>query len=227
MTTTQGGWTMRVSLFHSWFNFLLLIPIVGIIVSAFVFGRRTSLLRDVSSQRPAKALPPFSLGKTQMAAWFANIAVAYLFIWAATSRLDALNASLLILMGIGSATAFGSAFLERMKATDAAAEEPPEPPARLKSRGFIEDLLCDEAGYSLPRLQIVGWTCILILVFWANVFRDLAMPDFSESVLALIGVSSGTYLGFKVQGKKNLSPVIVPAEAAHPTPAPVVPGENS
>jgi hypothetical protein len=30
------------------------------------------------------------------------------------------------------------------------------------------------------------------------VLRDLAMPDFSAMVLGLMGISSGTYFGFKL-----------------------------
>lgn len=218
MITTQGSWTLQVSLFHTWINFLLFIPIAIIILSAFYFGRRTSLLRDFSPGHTPNVLPPYSLGKTQMAAWFANIAVAYLFIWAATSTLDALNTSLLILMGIGSATAFGATFLEKQKDAELGADGDGKPPVPQTSRGFLADLLSDAGGYSLPRLQIVGWTCILILVFWANVFRDLAMPDFSEAVLALMGVSSGTYLGFKLQAKKATGPV-APLGSAPSSPA--------
>ena len=81
-----------------------------------------------------------------------------------------------------------------------------------------------EARHSLPRLQIVGWTFILILVFWANVFRDLAMPDLSDSVLALMGVSSGTYLGFKLQGKKTTPAAPTTAAPQATAPAPIAPG---
>src|SRR5205814_107575 len=80
---------------------------------------------------------PFSLGKMQMAAWFASIAIAYLVIWAATGTLDTLNASLLILMGIGSATAFASTFIGKQKDADAGADKGGTSPPLVKSRGFL------------------------------------------------------------------------------------------
>jgi hypothetical protein len=35
-----------------------------------------------------------------------------------------------------------------------------------------------------------------------SVYKDLAMPEFSATLLGLMGLSSGTYLGFKVPEKK-------------------------
>jgi hypothetical protein len=67
-----------------------------------------------------------------------------------------------------------------------------------KSQGWYLDLLSDENGVSLHRLQIIVWTVVLAGVFVRAVWRDLAMPDFDAVTLALMGVSSGTYLGFKL-----------------------------
>ena len=48
------------------------------------------------------------------------------------------------------------------------------------------------------RFQIVVWTLILGVVFVSEVLTKLAMPVFDTTLLTLIGISSGTYLGFKV-----------------------------
>ena len=66
------------------------------------------------------------------------------------------------------------------------------------SQGFWRDVLSDSDGISLHRFQIVVWTLVLGLIFCVSVYRELAMPAFSATLLALMGVSSGTYLGFKV-----------------------------
>lgn len=66
------------------------------------------------------------------------------------------------------------------------------------SKGWLRDLLSDENGVSFHRLQIIGWTIVLVGVFLRAVWHDLAMPDFDTTTLALLGVSSGTYLGFKL-----------------------------
>lgn len=66
------------------------------------------------------------------------------------------------------------------------------------SEGFLKDLLSDEGGVSFHRFQILVWTLVLGLVFVVAVYKDLAMPDFSTTLLGLVGVSSGTYIGFKL-----------------------------
>jgi len=48
------------------------------------------------------------------------------------------------------------------------------------------------------RFQIVVWTLILGVVFVSEVLTKLAMPVFDTTLLTLVGISSGTYLGFKV-----------------------------
>ena len=70
-----------------------------------------------------------------------------------------------------------------------------EPPS---SNGFINDILSDDDGVSFHRLQIVGWTVVLILIFIVSVYDVLAMPDFDTTLLALMGISGGTYIGFKL-----------------------------
>jgi hypothetical protein len=48
------------------------------------------------------------------------------------------------------------------------------------------------------RFQIVVWTLILGVVFVSEVLTNLAMPVFDTTLLTLMGISSGTYLGFRV-----------------------------
>jgi hypothetical protein len=68
---------------------------------------------------------------------------------------------------------------------------------------FINDLLCDATGMSFHRFQIVVWTIILGIVFIAKVWSELTMPDFGVTLLGLMGISSGTYIGFKFPEQKN------------------------
>lgn len=66
-----------------------------------------------------------------------------------------------------------------------------------RSKRFLDDILSDEYGVSFHRLQMLVWTIVLVLIFTFVVYHSLAMPDFDEKLLALMGISSGTYLGFK------------------------------
>jgi len=70
------------------------------------------------------------------------------------------------------------------------------------SENFLTDLLTDSDGVSFYRFQIFAWTIVLWVIFIGTVVRTLAMPDFSDQVLGLLGISGGTYLGFKLPKDK-------------------------
>jgi hypothetical protein len=68
--------------------------------------------------------------------------------------------------------------------------------------GFWNDLLSDENGVSFHRFQIIVWTLVLTVIFVYRVMVHLTMPDFDAQLLGLMGISSGTYLGFKFPEKQ-------------------------
>jgi hypothetical protein len=70
------------------------------------------------------------------------------------------------------------------------------------SRGFLRDILSDSSGYSFHRFQIFAWTIVLGIIFVSSVYNSLTMPEFSPTLLGLMGLSSGTYLGFKFPEQK-------------------------
>ncbi|MGA2812177.1 MAG: hypothetical protein ABSG16_12305 [Candidatus Acidiferrum sp.] len=69
------------------------------------------------------------------------------------------------------------------------------------TQGFLNDILNDGDGISFHRFQIVVWTVVLGAVFVWSVYRNITMPEFDASLLTLMGVSSGTYVGFKFAEK--------------------------
>jgi hypothetical protein len=70
------------------------------------------------------------------------------------------------------------------------------------SKGFLRDILSDGSGYSFHRFQIFAWTIVLGIIFIASVYNKLTMPEFSATLLGLMGISSGTYIGFKFPENK-------------------------
>lgn len=65
-------------------------------------------------------------------------------------------------------------------------------------KGVMYDLLAENNVISFHRFQIFVWTLILGIMFVANVYNELAMPQFSATLLGLLGISAGTYVGFKL-----------------------------
>ncbi|HEY7215851.1 MAG TPA: hypothetical protein VIC28_14585 [Thermoanaerobaculia bacterium] len=177
------------------------------VVVLFWLARRTPLLRDRSPLTPAGKLPPYSLSRFQMAFWSFLIIAAYVFIWMITQELDTITGSVLALLGIGSSTALAATLIDKEKVTKTAAGEgeaqapsAAAPPAKTAavSEGFLRDVLSDDEGISLYRLQLFVWTIVLGIIFIASVYDGLQMPQFNPTLLGLMGISSGTYLGFKV-----------------------------
>jgi hypothetical protein len=69
-------------------------------------------------------------------------------------------------------------------------------------KGVMYDLLAENNLISFHRFQIFVWTLILGIMFVANVYNELAMPEFSATLLGLLGISAGTYVGFKLPETK-------------------------
>lgn len=63
--------------------------------------------------------------------------------------------------------------------------------SRPTSQGFFQDILTDDVGISFHRFQLFIGTIVLSIIFVTSVHKQLAMPDFNDTLLALMGISSG------------------------------------
>jgi len=166
----------------------------------------------------------FSLSQTQMTWWFWIVLSSFLYIaWTRWDIFGGMNEQALTLTGIGVGTAIGAAIIDQSKKdkagplkdlTEALAKikDPATPPAdlpawiakfnaaaaRLRSVGFLADILSDVDGISLHRFQSFAWTVVLGGVFLISVFSAGQMPTFNGYELTLLGISAGTYLGLKI-----------------------------
>ena len=171
-------WTM------TWLALLIVVAIALVI-----YARRSDMLRNGAAVDGVRQ--PYSLARAQMAWWFFLLVIGYVFIWLVTGEADSISPSLLGLVGISAATA-----LAAVAVTPASAPRAGE--------GFIRDLISDDRGVvALDRLQVVVWTLVLGGVFLSSVLAYLTMPEFSATMLALMGISSGTYIGFKLPMKST------------------------
>ncbi len=78
--------------------------------------------------------------------------------------------------------------------------------ARNQTESFFVDILSDADGVSFHRFQAAAWTVVLGITFGCMVWRNLEMPAFNEYLLALMGISSGTYLWAKTTEAKVPTP---------------------
>jgi hypothetical protein len=210
--TIRSGW---------WEGYIVVL--VLLLASLLLLAYRTELLhdRDIGS--------PWSLGRSQMAWWFFFVIAAFLYIWMVTGSYSSLSNSVLALIGISATTAVLGAVIDDNKQAQLArqaalqaeratlnpalpadaqrmqqidVERAQMPQQQPTTHSFWRDILSDENGISFHRYQIVIWTLVLTVIFVVRVHVNLAMPDFDGQLLALMGISSGTYLGFKFPEKK-------------------------
>ncbi|MGE5313242.1 MAG: hypothetical protein ACM3Q4_00950, partial [Acidobacteriota bacterium] len=125
----------------------------------------------------------------QMALWFFIAIVSFLLLWVETGRTDTMPLSVVVMLGISAATALGAAVIDTRIRKGSAPEQ---------SHDFLIDIISDEHGVCFHRFQMAGWTLVLAVVFFYTVFTEMRMPDFDASILLLMGISSGTYLGYKI-----------------------------
>src|SRR6185437_4513022 len=71
------------------------------------------------------------------------------------------------------------------------------------SEGWWKDIVTDINGTALHRLQVVGWSLALGIIFVVDVWRTLAMPQLSPMLLAVLGLSGAGYIGFKYPEKQQ------------------------
>jgi hypothetical protein len=250
---------------HEWLFWGSLVVLIGLLFALYILAKTTNLLRDdipvigepakasaKSKQRQKKLLPPYSLGRWQMAFWFFLIITSFIFIFVITWQVNTVTEQALALIGISAATALGAIAVDSNKEadTDIALQDSAQQYSILKaeraelkktieefqdktprtetenielvknearlrelnkqikglstvSQSFINDVLTDIHGYSFHRLQIFVWTIVLGSIFLHGVYNRLAMPNFSATLLALLGISGATYIGFKIPEKQQ------------------------
>ena len=166
---------------HKWRVILMFTIALLILGVAFGVRRYTNLLA--------------SLARMQIALWLVIIALSYVYIWSITGETATINGTALALLAIGGGTAAGAAILKSGKRVDV------KTIVNTLKDAPSEELMPSEttSPTGLHALMIATWTILLAIVFLSTVFRHLEMPEFSASVLAILGIAGGTYIAFSMQ----------------------------
>lgn len=187
--------------------------IVTVIIIGLTFLRMGKYDARLRSYGPDS---PYSLALVQMAVWYCVVILAYIYLYIINDCPPTLNNSIMILIGISSATALGGKFVDSSNINKKESEEPEvlsdsnlnssltkdkllSRVEKLSSNGLIRDILSDEYGFALSRYQIVIWTLIMLYIFIKDVLSLGLMHDFSEGELLLMGISSTSYVGYKLK----------------------------
>lgn len=187
----KGSRTYTLILVRKTWFVICIIILIAVIILFIIMARRSDMLRDTGPQ-PATGRKTYSLARVQMAVWFLVIISSWLMLYVCLHHFDLLSENILILMGITAGTGVGGLALDTNKAQDVATP----------SEGILKDLISDHSNISLFRFQNFAWTIVLVLVFIRSVIVYMKMPEFDMTLLLLMGISSGTYIGAKVTEKR-------------------------
>ncbi len=196
----MGGW---------WFTGWALL--VGLVLIGFVIYEKGEMLRvpgpkpeqGAGRSAPTKA---FSLSRVQMAWWTLLTLAAYGFIGIITGDwASSITGSVLVLVGLSAGTIAAASAIDRGDAKRVATEG--KALITPRSEGMWTDIVSDGEDVSIHRYQMAVWTIVLGIIFVITVYIELAMPTFSDTLLALMGISAGTYVGVKtVEAKPPTKP---------------------
>ena len=175
-----------------------------------------TLLRDDvgGCKIPGKA-NPFSLSRVQVLVWTFVIFGLAAYLWGVTDFFPALSGGHLVLLGI----AAGQKIISQIIDTPGGAVKQPgltmsndtENPQC--SAGFFTDIISDQTGLSITRLQYAIVSIIYLVMFITTGIQKLELMTFSIEQLALMGTSAGLYLWDKQLTKKAAG---APPNAANP-----------
>ncbi len=227
--------------------YLSLLILGGIVV---IVSKESSMLRNeifndanfcklaANMTNAKKARPSFSLGRSQLAFWTVIVISSFIYVFLECSTrqnfvIPALNDVNLALLGIAAGTTLVSKTIDNSQ-KDTQGDAIPQ--QDYPSKGFFIDIISDEKGVSVHRLQNVIWTIVVGAIYIGFVATHPQLPDstiITTQLLAMMGISTGAYLGLKINENKN-APVsedtvnvnAAPVPPPVPPPAPVAPVPN-
>jgi hypothetical protein len=188
-------------------NYLIPIAIIVILViSLIILDKKTTILRDDSSALKK----PYSFSRVQLAWWTVIITGSYVYEllmhWnclSDTSTCQIVSDSSLVLLGISASTTAAGKLIDSSQQDKTRHQD-------LNSEGFFIDLLSDENGVSIHRLQCVAFHILFGIIFLVKVYYNSQtplLPNFEQHEWALLGISSGTYAALKTNENNSTQPV--------------------
>jgi hypothetical protein len=183
------------------------------------FDANAKLIQQAQRSKLVDKRNPFSLTKVQFGVWTVIISSSYIYLSLCKGDCaeGPINKTALVLMGIFAGTAVASTIQDKKEIDENRPRHQNSP-----SRGFFIDMLSDDTGISLHRFQNFVWTMIAMTVYLYKVTRitsGCVLPELSDTLLALTGISSATYLVLRSKENDGLpddSPALVPVDSSGP-----------
>lgn len=203
---------METIQYLGWATAAIVILIELILIFNLITNKSSKLqyfIKDISAQESISKTP-YSYSRSQLIWWTMIVITCFSIQFAITGEIDGvMNNTALILIGISAGTTLAGRVIDNSQQTNVAttATHQDEP-----SEGFWMDILSDQNGVSIHRFQAVIFNLVFGFAFIVQFINSVAgaklgtaipLPEFGETALGLIGLSSGTYTALKFN--ENLS----------------------
>jgi hypothetical protein len=204
-------------LYQHGFNDHMVVSVIAFILLllflwfSFSFFANTALCRDASYDKSCTLKPvqqrPYSYSRVQLFWWTLIILFCYILFFALYGVLLPLNPTVILLLGSGVAVYIFGKSMDKDQIRKNNDEEPARHQDLHDSQGFLTDILSDENGISIHRLQAVAFNIVYGLGFLSAFFSALSdasnkkyaypLIEFEPWQLSLLGISAIGYLGLK------------------------------
>ena len=186
---------------------------IALLALAVLLQMRYSLLNDVSTA----TVKPFSYARVQLTWWTFIVLSIFISIIIVMGQIPTLDKSTLILLGLGALTTGAARIIDisdtqNSAAATAAGGTAPKLNVDQPRVNFILDILSDNNGVSIHRLQAVLFNLVFGLWFIYKSFMAIkglnfgtlntTIPTLEDHNLILLGLSAGTYAAMKTTENK-------------------------
>lgn len=200
------------------------IPFVFLLITIVFLDRKYGMLRDITQPDPK----PYSWSRVQLAWWTLIILSAFIAVVWTKGQVPNLYYSTLVLLGISAITTAAARMIDVSDQANNLIVQ-----RNSRQDGFIIDILSDQNGVNVHRLQSVAFNLVFGIWFISTVLHNLAdaadicsiykgqpdllaqctqnpldfiMPALSDNNLILLGLSSATYAAMKTTENKLQDP---------------------
>lgn len=181
-----------------------------LLVVVILLQKLYSFISDASTAMPK----PYSFARVQLVWWTFIVFASFISIVILSGQIPTFDTSTLILLGIGSLTTASARIID--------ISDKQNPPAsgivsvNQQSEGFLLDILSDNNGISIHRLQAFIFNFVFGLWFIYKSYKGIPQATVSTSAdiinsiipiitnnnLILLGLSAGTYVALKTTENK-------------------------
>lgn len=205
LTFSQRG-TIYFRSIDTWGSFGWLLIVIFFVFFTLMIYKSKSVIKDNLNGLggDGNQIASYSFSKSQLAFWTYIVVASFIYLWGFTDDLNAINTTGLILLSISVAT---TSFGVSMDTKDSVAADDSRKASLLAYRqtdgNFFSDILSDENGLSIHRIQAFIFNVIFGIAFAKSVIWDYQMPDFDEVQLGLLGLSNTSYAILKNNENKS------------------------